>query len=600
MQHPHNGGYASHPMHTQGTDPNFRGKIAGTPTGGVQPEPAHPEYHGGPENSGIFEKYDVSRTIAKLPYGCQYACKERRTGATRTIQVIDKRFCVQDKIATAAQAVVESKGFKEPDHAEVHRNTLDLVRQELQLLAQLNHQNLGRVTEYLEDQANFYVVCEAVSGGDFETLMGSGAWMDEHNVGSVVRQTILATHYCHQRQIIHRDIRPGCIYRTSSAPEANIKVMEFGQAQLLKNMKAKFDMTLDPAFLAPEVLRGKTKYETSCDMWSIGVTMYFLLCGALPFPVDHSEARLSMGQMSKKLSGFRIEFPPELHWERRSRPARDLLRHLLVLDTKGRLTAGEALHSEWISLWGTPPPLVADPYRVHWNMVSRCCLMNFNKLGKEGFEELYDRWDEIDTSKDGMITTDQLRKEIRRRGKVTDERDIEALVRAADTENNETCMFQEYVAVMLFEKLVKAVPAVPKNVATQRLGPGSEGATHLARLTFDNFDKNRDGLTTKAEMAKTLEGPVMRHFEAKTEESVSHDILEDFPDKGEIDFQTFFETVASMSNQHRPPNRYGSVHHEIAEPCVHACGIEEEHHIEYHENTDDIHDAKPHHWLGCF
>lgn len=587
---------AAHGNH--GADAALRGKVQGIPTGGFEPEPTHPEYFGGAENSGIFKKYDAQRVIAKLPYGYQYAVKERANGASRNIQVIDKRFCIQDKVATSQQAHVESKGFKDPDHADVHRKTLDQVRNELELLTQLTHPNLGRLTEYLEDNANFYLICEAAPGGDFENIMNAGVWLDEHVVAGVIRQVLAAANYCHQRQIVHRDIRPGCIFRTQADMASSIKIMEFGQAQLLKNLAAKFSMVTDPSFLAPEVVRGKMKYDPSCDIWSIGMTMYFLLCGALPFPIDpHKEARMTTTQMSKKLAGFRLEFPPELHWERRSRPARDLLRHLLVVDPKRRLTAAEAMHSEWISMYGTPPPLIANPYRPHYSMLSRLCLMLFSKLGKEGFEELYDCWEEIDTNKDNMITTDQLKHELLKRGKVTDPMDIEALVHAADVDNNETCHFQEFIAANLFEKVARMIPRTPN-----RLSPGAEGSTHLVRIAFDSFDKNHDGITTKAEMTKALDGPVMKHFEAKAQESVVADLLQGFPEKGDIDFQKFFDIVAHHSTHTtgRAPQRYGSAHHAVLEPCLHACGAPEEHHVEYHENTDDIHDVKPHHFCGFF
>ena len=87
--------------------------------------------------------------------------------------------------------------------------------------------------------------------------------------------------YCHKYNIVHRDLKPENLLYESSKKDANLKVIDWGTSKIAdpnEVMKQKFGT---PYYIAPEVLEGN--YTEKCDIWSLGVILYIMLCGYPPF-----------------------------------------------------------------------------------------------------------------------------------------------------------------------------------------------------------------------------------------------------------------------------------------------------------------------------
>lgn len=96
-----------------------------------------------------------------------------------------------------------------------------------------------------------------------------------------MRQILLAVVYCHTQNIVHRDLKPENILFESLKPDSNLKVIDFGTSRKF-NTNSRMKKTLGtPYYIAPEVL--KQEYNEKCDIWSLGVVLYMLLCGYVPF-----------------------------------------------------------------------------------------------------------------------------------------------------------------------------------------------------------------------------------------------------------------------------------------------------------------------------
>jgi len=146
-----------------------------------------------------------------------------------------------------------------------------------------------------------------------------------------------------KKGIIHRDLKPENLLYASPEEDAEIKLADFGLSKIVgidEESSVTNTTCGTPGYVAPEVLRMKG-YDRSVDMWSIGVILYILLCGFPPFYEDNT-AKLFQTIMEGK-----FEFPdPE--WTNISDSAKDLIKRMLTVDPKKRITADDALEHPWI------------------------------------------------------------------------------------------------------------------------------------------------------------------------------------------------------------------------------------------------------------
>ena len=134
--------------------------------------------------------------------------------------------------------------------------------------------------------------------------------------------------------IVHRDIKPENILISK---EGGIRIIDFGLARVFNSSKFN-DVVGTPYYIAPEVLM--TKHGPACDMWSVGVLVYIMLCGYLPFTGQSPNqvfVKIIKGQL-------RMDQP---EWEYYSEESKDLIRQMLVVDPKERITAENALNPPW-------------------------------------------------------------------------------------------------------------------------------------------------------------------------------------------------------------------------------------------------------------
>ncbi|KAI1231051.1 hypothetical protein IHE44_0008496, partial [Lamprotornis superbus] len=153
-----------------------------------------------------------------------------------------------------------------------------------------------------------------------------------------------AIQYLHSINIAHRDVKPENLLYTSKRPNAVLKLTDFGFAKETTTHNSLATPCYTPYYVAPEVL-GPEKYDKSCDMWSLGVIMYILLCGYPPFYSNHGLA-ISPG-MKKRIRMGQYEFPnPE--WSEVSEEVKQLIRNLLKTDPTQRMTITEFMNHPWI------------------------------------------------------------------------------------------------------------------------------------------------------------------------------------------------------------------------------------------------------------
>ncbi|GAU93692.1 hypothetical protein RvY_05590 [Ramazzottius varieornatus] len=191
------------------------------------------------------------------------------------------------------------------------------------------------------------VVMECMEGGElFARIQARGDQpFTEREAASIMRDICSAVAHLHSMQIAHRDIKPENLLYSKAGPDGVLKLTDFGFAKELTANNTLKTPCYTPYYVAPEVL-GPEKYDKSCDMWSIGVVMYILICGYPPFYSNHG-LPISPG-MKKRIRSGQYEFhSPE--WDNVSRDAKEMIKGLLKTDPTLRLTIEQVMRTNWIA-----------------------------------------------------------------------------------------------------------------------------------------------------------------------------------------------------------------------------------------------------------
>lgn len=223
---------------------------------------------------------------------------------------------------------------------QVEGDDIKLLLREVQIMRKLNHPNILKLYEVFENDEEFFLVMELVTGKElFDKIVEKGQY-GEREAANIVRQIVSAVEYLHSNGIAHRDLKPENLLTSVAADgQEMIKIADFGFSKNFGEDKLKTSCG-SPGYVAPEVLTNED-YDNSVDMWSVGVIIYILLCGYPPFYADNAPA------LFKKIMEVKYDFEDPA-WDNVSQEAKDLISHLLVKDPSKRFTAKQCSESAWV------------------------------------------------------------------------------------------------------------------------------------------------------------------------------------------------------------------------------------------------------------
>ncbi|XP_068598944.1 MAP kinase-activated protein kinase 2 [Brachionichthys hirsutus] len=211
--------------------------------------------------------------------------------------------------------------------------------------------NIVRIVDVYENlyqgRKCLLIVMECMDGGElFSRIQDRGDQaFTEREASDIMKSIGEAIQFLHAINIAHRDVKPENLLYSTKRPNALLKLTDFGFAKETTSHNSLATPCYTPYYVAPEVL-GPEKYDKSCDMWSLGVIMYILLCGYPPFYSNHGLA-ISPG-MKKRIRMGQYEFPnPE--WSDVSEEAKQLIRTLLKTEPTQRMTITEFMNHPWIN-----------------------------------------------------------------------------------------------------------------------------------------------------------------------------------------------------------------------------------------------------------
>ncbi|ETW35934.1 CAMK protein kinase [Plasmodium falciparum Tanzania (2000708)] len=261
----------------------------------------------------LYNLYELHEQLGQGKFSTVYRGINKQTNSEFAIKVIDKR----------SVSIYEK----------------ELLRSEISILRLLRHPNVIYLKEIINTKETLYISMELVKGGELYDFLLAETRLSEIHANKIITQLIKTVAYLHRCGIIHRDIKPENILLTDKSRDAQIKLTDFG----LSTLCAPNELLKEPcgtlAYVAPEVITLQG-YNHKVDAWSIGIILYLLLSGKLPFPINKNT---EMNIQKNYVLSFK-----DYIWKSISSSAKDLISKLLELNVEKRISANEALEHIWV------------------------------------------------------------------------------------------------------------------------------------------------------------------------------------------------------------------------------------------------------------
>ncbi|CAL5098442.1 unnamed protein product [Urochloa decumbens] len=449
--------------------------------------------------------YSMGKELGRGQFGVTHLCTHRASGEKLACKTIAKR-----KLAT--------------------KEDVEDVRREVQIMHHLCGQpNVVGLRGAYEDKHNVHLVMELCAGGElFDRIIAKGQYT-ERAAASLLRTIVEIVHSCHSMGVMHRDIKPENFLLLSKDEDAPLKATDFGLSVFYKEGEVLRDIVGSAYYIAPEVL--KRRYGPEADIWSVGVMLYIFLAGVPPFWAENEN-----GIFTAILRG-QLDLASE-PWPRISSGAKDLVKKMLNINPKDRLTAFQVLNHPWIKEDGDAPDTPLD--NVVLNRLKQFRAMNqFKKaalrviagcLSEEEITGLKEMFKNIDKDNSGTITLDELKNGLAKHGTKLTDGEIQQLMEAADADGNGLIDYDEFVtATVHMNKL--------------------DREEHLY-TAFQYFDKDNSGYITKEELEQALKEQGL--YDADKIKEVISDA--DSDNDGRIDYSEFVAMMRKGTAGAEPMN----------------------------------------------
>ena len=259
--------------------------------------------------------YEMKEVIGKGKFGVVNLGIHKKTGQQVAIKILNK-----ESLKTA-----EDK---------------ELVQIEIGILKLCHHPNIVRLLDHLENTDYIYIVTEYIEGGTLSKYLKKKKFnFSERQASNIMSQIASGVQYLHQYGIVHRDLKPGNIMITQQNDFGVIKIMDFGLSKIVSPSEKMVEGYGTLSYVAPEVLL-RTPYNKEVDIWSMGVILYYMLSGSLPFRGTKQQ------EVAEKIVYEDLEFDED-EWETKSQKVQDLISRCLEKNPKERITIDEFINHPW-------------------------------------------------------------------------------------------------------------------------------------------------------------------------------------------------------------------------------------------------------------
>ncbi|GCB62373.1 hypothetical protein scyTo_0004241 [Scyliorhinus torazame] len=316
------------------------------------------------KDSPFYQHYDLDLKDSPLGEGsfsiCR-RCRNKKTGQEFAVKIVSKRMEANTQREIAALKLCEG------------------------------HPNIVKLHDVHHDQLHTFLVMELLKGGELLERIRKKKHFSETEASHIMRKLVSAVSHMHDVGVVHRDLKPENLLFADDSDNTEIKVIDFGFARLKPpdNQPLKTPcFTLH--YAAPELLKDDG-YDESCDLWSLGVILYTMLSGKVPFQCEEKTlTSTSAEEIMMKIKQGDFSFEGE-SWRNVSQEAKELIQGLLTVDPNKRIKMSSLRFNEWLQDSSqlssnplmTPDILGSSGVSVHTYV--KATFHAFNKCKREGF-----------------------------------------------------------------------------------------------------------------------------------------------------------------------------------------------------------------------
>ncbi|VDK48986.1 unnamed protein product [Anisakis simplex] len=275
-------------------------------------------------STGFYSAYEAKEVLGRGLASTVRKCVEKGTGLMFAVKIVD--------ISTE----------KQTEHEAVR--LLNETISEVNLLRQLSgHPSIINIHDFYQTPTFLFAVFEMAPNGELFEMLNKSVTVSEKKARRLMRQLFDGVAFMHERNIVHRDLK---LENILCIDDERVVISDFGFATQLQPGQKLKELLGTPGYLAPETLRCQMYedaegYGVEVDNWALGVIFYTLLAGYAPFYHRRQLIMLRMIQEAK------YEFRAE-QWAQITSDAKDLIKHILVVDVEQRYTAAMCLRHPWM------------------------------------------------------------------------------------------------------------------------------------------------------------------------------------------------------------------------------------------------------------
>jgi 5'-AMP-activated protein kinase catalytic alpha subunit len=257
--------------------------------------------------------YKILKMIGKGSFGKVHLGLHILTGKKVAIKCIDKAHIKEEK---AQKKII----------------------QEVKILRSLDNINIIRILEVFENKKYVFIVTEFATNGDLLKYMRENGLLKEKMTKKIAVQILRGLEYCHSKNILHRDVKLDNILLDS---KMRVKLCDFGVSRFMPSAADElvFERCGTPAYIAPEVISGTGYAGFNADIWSLGVLLYALMTGTIPFKAKN------IPDLHKIILHNDFSFPSGIFL---SQQFKSLIRIMLIKDPSKRIVLDEIWRHDWL------------------------------------------------------------------------------------------------------------------------------------------------------------------------------------------------------------------------------------------------------------